>query len=250
MKLSVTTAGDVGFIKGHASDVVLIHGTGSGAEMWKPQVELLVSMGYRCILPDLRGHGLTHEPGEPTDIEVHLRDIEETFRELDIQYPATFIGHSLGAIISLTLAERRPELFQQIFAVGMPGKVLPPLSMAFRMFLNVPFEKLRGTPLHESLGWRPKQMISTNRHALKEIVNNISEMDFVSRTLNVACPVHFAVGRWDPVAPHYFVEKIHRALPSSTLHVFEWAGHNCMDQYPQQFNEWLLSYLKGMPDSD
>jgi pimeloyl-ACP methyl ester carboxylesterase len=243
VKLTVTTSGDVGINKGHNSDVVLIHGTGSGAEMWKPQVEMLVSRGYRCFVPDLRGHGLTADPGEHTDLEVHLRDVEETLKTLDIQYPAIFIGHSLGAIISLTLAERRPELFQQVFAVGMPGKVLPPVSVAFRLFLNAPFEKLRGTTFHERLPWRPRTMISTHRNALTQIVDNFGSLDFVSRALEVTCPVHFAVGRWDPVAPLYFVEKMHRALPGSTLHVFEWAGHNMMDQYPEQFNDWLLRHL-------
>ncbi len=244
MKLNVTTAGHVDFNNGSRSDVVLIHGTGSGAEMWKPQVEMLVQKGYRCFVPDLRGHGLTADPGERTDIEVHIKDVLETFQDLDIDYPCIFIGHSLGAIISLTLAERQPELFQQVFAVGMPGRVLPPISMAFRMFLNSPYEKLRGTPLHDALPWRPKTMISTHRNALTQIVDNFDQLDFVSRALDVKCPVHFAVGRWDPVAPHYFVEKMHRALPGSTMHVFEWAGHNMMDQYPQQFNQWLSRYLK------
>jgi pimeloyl-ACP methyl ester carboxylesterase len=244
VKLNVTTAGHIDINKGHRSDVVLIHGTGSGAEMWKPQVEMLVGKGYRCFVPDLRGHGLTADPGEPTDIEDHLKDIEDTLGSLDIEYPAIFIGHSLGAIISLTLAERKPELFQQVFAVGMPGKVLPPVSIAFRLFLNAPFEKLRGTTFHERLPWRPRTMISTHRNALTQIVDNFDALDFVSRGLEVVCPVHFAVGRWDPVAPHYFVEKMHRALPGSTLHVFEWAGHNMMDQYPQQFNDWLSRYLK------
>lgn len=250
MKLHVTTSGHVDINKGHHSDVVLIHGTGSGAEMWKPQVEMLVGKGYRCFLPDLRGHGLTGDPGEPTDIEAHIKDIQETLADLDIEYPAIFVGHSLGAIISLTMAERHPELFQQVFAVGMPGRVLPPVAMAFRMFLNSPFEKLRGTPVHSAMSWRPRTMINTDRNALTQIVNNFDSLDYVSRALDVKCPVHFASGRWDPVAPHYYIEKMHRALPGSTLHVFEWAGHNMMDMYPQEFNNWMSRYLTDHKKSD
>jgi pimeloyl-ACP methyl ester carboxylesterase len=211
--------------------------------MWQPHLPLLVSKGYRCFLPDLRGHGSSHEPEEKTDIGVHLRDLEETFKDMDVNFPAIFIGHSLGAIISLTLAERHPELVKQVFAVGMPGKVLPAVAMAFKLYMASPYEKLRGTDLHKSLPWRQRMMIDTHRHALGQIVDNFANLDFVSRALDIKCPVHFAVGRWDPVAPHYYAAKMHESMPGSTLQVFEWGGHNFMDQYPEQFGDWLNKYL-------
>jgi len=224
--------------------VVLIHGTGSSAQMWQPHLNMLVSKGYRCFLPDLRGHGSSHEPEELTDLEVHLQDVLETLKELDISFPAIFIGHSLGATISLSLAETRPELVKQIFAVGMPAKVLPAVALAFRLFMSSPYEKLRGTDFHKSLPWRQRMMIDTHRHSLGQIVDNFSDLDFISnRVLDIKCPVHFAVGRWDPVAPHYYVAKLHEAMPGSTLQVFEWGGHNFMDQYPEQFGDWLHKYL-------
>jgi pimeloyl-ACP methyl ester carboxylesterase len=223
---------------------VLIHGTGSGAEMWRPHLSSLVAKGYRCFLPDLRGHGSSHEPEEQTDIDVHLRDLDETFKKLDINFPAIFIGHSLGATISLYLAERHPELVKQVFAVGMPGKVPPAIAIAFRVYLSWPYEKLRGTDLHKSLPMRQRMLIDTHKHALTQIVNNFGDLDFVSNVLDVKCPVHFAVGRFDPVAPHYYTAKMHEAMPGSTLQVFEWGGHNFMDQYPEKFGDWLSKYLE------
>jgi pimeloyl-ACP methyl ester carboxylesterase len=225
-------------------DVVLIHGTGSGAMMWQPQVELLTGLGYRCFLPDLRGHGKTPEPTEATDLNVHIADLLETLEQTDIKYPAIFIGHSLGAIISLNLAKERGELFERIFAVAMPGKIFAPLASSVKLLLKAPYERLRGTSVYKNLSWRPRTLIDTDRFTLFEILDNFKTLDYISRPLRVDCPVHFAAGRFDPVALNYYVRRMHKTLPGSTFKMFEMAGHNFMDMYPEQFNQWLLDYLE------
>jgi pimeloyl-ACP methyl ester carboxylesterase len=225
-------------------DLVMIHGTGANAEMWRPQLNLLKEKGYRCFLPELRGHGDSCEPGDTADIQAHLVDMLDTLPGLDIEFPAVFIGHSLGAIVSLEMAEKKPELVKQVLAVALPGRVPPPVTFAFKMLLSTPFEKLRGTAIHERLPWRERTLISTNRFSLEQIVENFAELNFLERQFDVDCPVHFSVGRLDPVAPAHYVKKIHKALPASTLRVFEWAGHNCMDEKPEEFNRWLLEKLE------
>ncbi|MDR3614491.1 MAG: alpha/beta hydrolase [Candidatus Obscuribacterales bacterium] len=224
-------------------DVVLIHGTGSGALMWQPQAELLSGLGHRCFLPDLRGHGKTPELNEVTDLKVHIADLLETLEQSDVTYPAVFIGHSLGAIISLNLAKERGELFEQIFAVAMPGKIFSPLATGIKLLLKAPYERLRGTAVYNNLSWRPRTLIDTERFTLFEILDACKTLDYTSRPLHVSCPVHFAAGRFDPVALHYYVKKVHELLPGSTFKMFEMAGHNFMDMYPEQFNQWLLQYL-------
>lgn len=224
-------------------DVVLIHGTGSNGDMWQKQVEYLVDRGHRCIVPDLRGHGRTEEPGQRTDLEVHLEDITETLRLIDIAYPAVFVGHSLGAIISLTLAERQPDYFQRIFAAAVPGRVLKPMEHAFRWFLNGPYHSLRDSDFHARLPWRERTLLSTSHHTLEQIVDNFADLSLVDRPLNVSCPVHFAVGRFDPVAPYFYVKKLHESLPQSTLKVYEWSGHNFMDLKHKSFYSWLDQHL-------
>ncbi|HEY9775541.1 MAG TPA: alpha/beta hydrolase [Planktothrix sp.] len=228
----------------HLPDLVLIHGTGANSEMWRPQTNLLRERGYRLFLPEFRGHGDSHEPEHLTDIEAHLQDMLETLSTVSIDWPAVFIGHSLGAIVSLELAERKPDWFKQILAVGMPGRVPQAVAMAFKMLMNAPFEKLRGTAIHERLPWRERTLISTNRFSLEQIVENFAELDYTGRQFDIECPVHFSVGRLDPVAPARHVKAIHKSIPTSTLRVFDWAGHNCMDERPEEFNRWLLEKLQ------
>jgi pimeloyl-ACP methyl ester carboxylesterase len=226
------------------SDVIFIHGTGSNSDMWASQVKTLTDLGHRCFLIDLRGHGQTPEVFETTDIRVHLDDVMETLQALPIKYPASFVGHSLGAIISMELAQLHPEMFDRICAVGMPGKVYSIVVSLFKIVLLSPYEKLRGTSLHAVLPWRLKTLVSTDRFTLMQIVANFKELDYISTPFKISCPVHFSAGRFDPVAPFPFVKRMHSSLPHSTLRVFEFAGHNHMDQYPDQFNNWLASSLR------
>lgn len=226
-------------------DVVLIHGTGADGTLWGPQVEALTSEGHRCLVPELRGHGLTHEPEELTSIDVHIQDLLETLAPFNITYPAIWVGHSLGAIILMQLAKVRPELFIEILAVGLPGKVLPVVTSLFRRFLSTPFEKLRGTVIQQRLPIRHRILIDTERHSLEQIVENFATINLVDQEHKIKCPIHLSVGRFDFVAPYVYSEKIHQALPNSTFRIFEFAGHSCMDDQPVQFNEWLLEKVRS-----
>ncbi len=224
-------------------DVVLIHGTGAHAGLWSPQIQLLVQKGYRCFGVDLRGHGDTHEPGEPTDLEVHMADLLESFDHYGVKFPAIFIGHSLGAILSVKLAERYPEMFQKILAVSMPGKV-PALVLGIVSFiLNQPYKPLRGSLIHRCLTLRQQIFFETSQHSLQQIIAELKEINLLDVPLKVSCPIHFATGRLDIVAPFWHVQKVHNQLPGSTYKVFEWSGHCCMDDQREQFNSWMLECL-------
>jgi pimeloyl-ACP methyl ester carboxylesterase len=226
------------------SDLIFIHGTGSSAQMWAPQVDLLTSLGYRCFVIDLRGHGQSAEPGEHTDLAVHVGDVLETIEDSAVRLPAVFVGHSLGSIISVTLAEQRPELISLIFAAGFPGRILKPVTMAFEIFMKSGFERIKATNVHKGWAFRPRTLIETDKHSLDQIVANFGNLDFVTNLPKLHCRVHIASGRFDPVAPCIYAEKVHRALPSSTFKVFEMAGHNFMDTHPKTFNRWLVDGLK------
>lgn len=240
MKLAVKEYG----ASGTRGDVVLIHGTGARAEMWAPQIRILEKAGWHCIVPDLRGHGESHEPGDRTDLELHLQDISETLNLFEMCYPAVFVGHSLGSIISLELAALRPELVSKILAVSLPGKVPWITVSAFEAFLKFPYQTIRNTPIHRNLGWREQVLLDTNHHALKQILENFKNLDYLAQLPEVQCPVHFAVGRLDPVAPWQHVESMHKKLAGSSFKLIEWAGHNCMDSQPVEFNKWFKEKME------
>ncbi len=225
-------------------NIIFLHGTGSGSRMWKNQVAFFSAQGYPCTVIDLRGHGASHEPYEKTDLAVHKNDVIETLKAHNVPLPAYFVGHSLGAIISVALAESHPELVRGVFAACLPGKVLPPVTMAFRAFINGPLQALKESDFRKQLGWREQILVEMPVFTLKEIANNFADIDFLNQLPDVKCPVHIAAARFDPIAVCGQAKKMHRKLPGSTLKIFEWAGHNAMDYRVSDFNNWIADYLE------
>jgi pimeloyl-ACP methyl ester carboxylesterase len=251
MQLAVKTYESLSKDRAAPRDIVLLHGTGARAEMWSRQISALQNAGYRCIVPDLRGHGETLEPKTEASLNAHIEDVMETLSQVDIVFPAPFVGHSLGAIISMSIAERDAALVDQVFAVSMPGRVPQLTRSAFKFFLGWPYHSLKNTPIHRRLSWRERVLLDTDHYTLNEIVRNFETIDYAAQVPQVIhCPVHFAVGRFDPIALCAHVEAMHKSLSNSTFHVFEFAAHNCMDTHPSQFNAWLLGYLNNQPHNE
>lgn len=243
MRLATDIHEPTGWDPDAGKEIVLIHGTGAAGYMWRRQVQPLVAAGYRVWLVDLRGHGKSVEPGETANLSVHMDDVTETLAATDIKFPTVFAGHSLGSILSLTLAERAPHLVRKVLAVSMPGKVPAPTVYAFHAFLNGPFQAIKASGIHRNFAWRERTLIETDHFTLKQIVDNFQDMNFLADLPRVECPVHFAVGRFDPIAVVDHVKQMHRAIPGSTFTVIEWAGHNCMDGRPRTFNRWFFDKL-------
>ncbi|HEY9786283.1 MAG TPA: alpha/beta fold hydrolase [Candidatus Obscuribacterales bacterium] len=230
-------------------DIVLLHGMGANGDLWKPQVVFLEQLGHRCFVIDLRGHGITDEPGHEADLDTHIDDVIETIEKISVRLPAVFIGHSLGALILLHMAQKRPDAVHKIFAVGAPMRVLPPIKNGFELLLKHIHPNLKDTWLHPLLPWRQRTLLSTPEHTLKQIVNSVADIDLVSAPLKLSCTVHFAAGRLDPIAPCMYLEQVHKMLPNSTLDIWEWGGHSFfMGSREQSFNTWLSKYLSAAHD--
>ena len=227
----------------HKGNMVFLHGTGSSSAMWRQQVKYFSAKGYVCTLIDLRGHGASHEPYEKTDITVHKKDVLETLAVAKINSPAYFVGHSLGAILSMSIAEENPHLVKRVFAACLPGKILPPVLKGFELLISGPLQALKDSDLKQYLGWREQILVEMPIYTLREIANNFADIDYLNKVPAVKCPVHLASARFDPVAVCWQSKKIQQKIPGSTLKTFEWAGHNVMDYRADDFNQWIASYL-------
>jgi 3-oxoadipate enol-lactonase len=95
--------------------VLLLHAGIADSRVWRPQVEVLESAGYRVVAPDLRGFG--QEVLAPVAFS-YVRDVEAL-----LDAPAAVVGNSLGGRVALELALHRPDLVQRlvVIAPGLPG---------------------------------------------------------------------------------------------------------------------------------
>jgi non-heme chloroperoxidase len=75
--------------------VVLLHGWPVDSRSWEPQVQTLLSAGYRVITYDRRGFGRSSRPTAGYDFDTLAADLDTFLTELDLR-DVTLVGFSLG----------------------------------------------------------------------------------------------------------------------------------------------------------
>ncbi|MFL5952452.1 MAG: alpha/beta fold hydrolase [Gaiellaceae bacterium] len=107
------------FVAGEGPPLVLVHGLGGAASNWTELAPLLLRR-HRVLVPDLPGHGGSSALPGVSGLEP-FADRVAAVAEREGMLPAPVVGHSLGGMVVLRLALRRPEAVQAIVLAGAAG---------------------------------------------------------------------------------------------------------------------------------
>lgn len=98
---------------GPAVTVVLSHGFCLNLDAWHYQRQALRGR-YRLVLWDQRGHGRSGMgPVGSCTVDQCGRDLQRVLAAVAPDGPLALIGHSMGAMTQMALAEQRPELIEE-----------------------------------------------------------------------------------------------------------------------------------------
>lgn len=134
-------------IYGEGFPVLCLHGhPGSGAAM-SVFTEALVSApastasgvaSFKTYAPDLRGYGRSQTP-YAFQMETHLDDLEALLAQYGIE-KCLVLGWSLGGILAMELALRRPDVVKGLILIGTaarPKGSHPPISWQDNVFTGL-----------------------------------------------------------------------------------------------------------------
>jgi pimeloyl-ACP methyl ester carboxylesterase len=116
-QIAVRAAGDPS-----APPIVLAHGFSLDMSVWC-DVWPDLARDHRVVTLDLRSHGAS-ERAALGDLSLRAmgRDVAAVLQAVSPDRPAVLVGHSMGAVAILALAEQRPELFgPRIAGVALIG---------------------------------------------------------------------------------------------------------------------------------
>lgn len=94
-------------VRGEGSPLVLVHGLGGTIENWRALAPALAER-HRVLVPDLPGHGHSTVLVGAEDIDA-FADAVVAVVEAESEAPAIWVGHSLGGLVTLRAATRRPD---------------------------------------------------------------------------------------------------------------------------------------------
>ena len=113
-----------------AMPVVLCHGLAAAGLQFEADAAHFVRKGYRVLVPDLRGHGLSGVPitmrDEDFSITRMARDLVEMLDDAGVE-SVNWVGNSLGGILALSLVGTDPRRLASLATFGTAYTLdLPP----------------------------------------------------------------------------------------------------------------------------
>ena len=138
--------------QGAGEAVVMLHGLADHGLVWQSLAAHL-SDRYRCLAPDLRGHGNSSKPSESAyDSQALAADFEGWAEALGLD-AVQVIAHSWAAKIALLWAQQQPHRLRSLILVDpffvnrLPGWFRPTFPILYR---TLPFLKVMGPFANET----------------------------------------------------------------------------------------------------
>lgn len=107
------------FVGGAGPPLILVHGLGGAAANWTELAPLLARR-HRLLVPDLPGHGGSEPLPAVSGLEP-FADRVALVAQAEGMLPAPVVGHSLGGMVVLRLALRRPADVTAIVLAASAG---------------------------------------------------------------------------------------------------------------------------------
>ncbi|PWN57190.1 3-oxoadipate enol-lactonase [Abyssibacter profundi] len=240
---------------GEGPALVLIHGLGASQADWFTQLPAFERQ-YRCIAPDLTGHGGS-SPDGPYDIFAQARRLFALLDALGVQQ-AHVLGHSMGGAVAQSMALVAPERVRSLticnstagFRPTTPKKLLEAVSrvalvgtlgvqplaglIAYRLFPHADQADLRRTMrAHFAQGSRPVYLCSLFALGRWSIWHRLA--DITCSTLVIAAEHDYF--------PLTETQRLVEGIPDAQLQVFPGSRHGTPMDRAEAFNTRVLEFL-------
>lgn len=204
---------------GAGPTIVLVHGLGLGADLWRYHL-MRLGARYRVVAPDMPGFGRSAGPAFGFTVDSAARWLAEFAAVYDV-HNAVWVGHSVSAQHVLRLAVLRPGTVAGLVLAaptGEPGHLrwlaqlgglavtafrerLPLIRDVVGHYLTTPPTRTVGT-------W-----LGARRHLAREDIHR------------VRCPVRVVIGGRDPVVPWSYADRLVAGAPHAELVVLPDSAH-------------------------
>src|SRR6266496_2323764 len=102
--------------RGGGDPLILLHGGLTDSRDFTGNFDALAGR-FRLLLPERRGHGHTADVPGPITVEAMAQDTI-AFVEKIVGGPVRLAGYSVGAIVALSVAVRRPDLVDRLVLIS------------------------------------------------------------------------------------------------------------------------------------
>lgn len=233
--------------------LLLLHAAMGNAQRWFRWVPRLVR-SYRVVRMELRGHGHSQRPAPDTQFSLdHLvGDALELLDRLGVA-AAHVVGNSAGGYVSQKLAIHHPSRVKTLALYGStPGLKnshaltwLPLVKeRGLRRFLaDTIHERFDSTADPKMVEWFLDQAGSNDPAFIGRFVTHMTTHDFMHEVDRIQCPTLIVAAGKEQIGHAGAYAEMQQRIKGSELKLYETAGHNICDGYPDRCVDDLLEFL-------
>jgi 3-oxoadipate enol-lactonase len=250
-------------VVGEGPAVLMIHGFTNHGMVWAQQTADLLHAGYRVVMPDLAGHGLSQLAEQTITVDELAQDMVGLLDHLAIDR-AVVCGLSLGGMVAQYLAADRPARVEAlIVANSCVDSTAPDVVAANESWIEM-FERPNGPLLRMQAVW--PQMLNERYRAsptaeaflatwkringkipgssFANVARGLQQFKSVDRLKCVTARSLVIAGEFDRLFPPPVCQEIASSIAGATFAVIDGAGHLSSLDSPLPFNELLLGFLQ------
>ncbi|MGW1071983.1 alpha/beta fold hydrolase [Streptomyces sp. NPDC002537] len=267
--------------EGRGSPVLMVHGSPTWSYMWRRLV-LGLRGRYRCVVPDLRGMGLSDRARDPDGellAESRAKDLGRLVDHLTAEHGAprrgwTLVVHDWGGPIGMWWAHLNPGVVDRLVVLNTAAFPMPPgyrLPWAARALRRGPVGRIAHAsnavallalrqgprrplprPVHEA--YLAPYRRQRDRPALVRFARDIplspadpgwphAQRLGEALVTFTQLPVFVGWGMRDPLYDDLVLAEWTRRLPQAELHLYPYAGHYVLEDMAWQLVEDIRDFL-------
>ncbi|OWU86705.1 hypothetical protein ATO6_01260 [Oceanicola sp. 22II-s10i] len=100
---------------------VCVHGLTTPSFVWDGIADRLDQLGYRVLVYDLYGRGLSDRPAAPQTRDFFVRQLSDLIAHEKIEGDITLIGYSMGGQIATCYAAEHPDMLRRLVLIAPAG---------------------------------------------------------------------------------------------------------------------------------
>ena len=262
-------------IHGQGEPVILIHGTPSFSHIWRNVLPELVSAGYKVHLFDLLGYGYSERPKDPsvdTSVSGQVPVLVGLLDHWQLKQ-AHIVAHDIGGAVAQRLGIFHQQRVQSLTLIdcvsfdSWPSKrTQEQLEAGLEALISASDadhrqhfsdwllsavyhkDRMQSGPLltYVDMIAGPVGQGSLFQHQIMHYDSkHTSELnDRLTELGNV--PVQLIWGANDDWQVIDWANRLHTAIPGSTLHILEECGHFAMEDQPQRIIQLIKNFLQPL----
>jgi pimeloyl-ACP methyl ester carboxylesterase/molybdopterin/thiamine biosynthesis adenylyltransferase len=245
---------------GDGRPVVFLSPVGGDTSFWARQTPAL-SRRFRTITLDNRGIGRSSALPPTAGTADMANDVIALIEHLGLERPV-LVGCTLGGLIALQVAQRRPDLVAALSLAACYEAVDETILRATGDWRAAARESGMDAVFDRSLPWlfsddyrrdhqdelyKLKTFYRVNRQRPEEFAKQILVANHFRADPSLAsitCPVQLVHGSHDRLVDLAHAERLHRLLPTSEVHILAGGGHFANWERSAEYNDRIGTFLE------